>query len=68
VRQEPWLVRKASILEAAGRLDEARAAYRQTLASIETLPSERRSNKAVERLEREAEQGLERLGRSPSSP
>jgi len=61
VRQEPWLVRKGSILEAAGRLDEARSAYRQTLASIENLPSERRSNRAVERLEQEARQALERL-------
>ena len=68
VRQEPWLVRKASILEAAGRVDEARAAYRQTLASIGALPAERRGNKAVERLEREAQQGLERLGRVATSP
>ena len=68
VRQEPWLVRKAAILEAAGRVDEARAAYRQTLASIDELPAERRGNKAVERLEREAQQGLERLGRAPTSP
>lgn len=68
VRQEPWLVRKAAILEAAGRVEEARAAYRQTLASIETLPAERRGNKAVERLEREAQQGLERLGRGPTAP
>ena len=68
VRQEPWLVRKATILEAAGRLEEARSAYRETLASIETLPSNRRGNKAVERLEQEARQALERLDLAPASP
>lgn len=62
VRQEPWLVRKATILEAAGREEDARAAYEQTLASIDLLPSSRRSNKAVTRLEDEAREALERLG------
>ena len=62
VRQEPWLVRKASILEAAGRKEEARAAYEQTLTSIDSLPSSRRHNKAVTRLEEEAREALKRLG------
>jgi tetratricopeptide (TPR) repeat protein len=61
VRQEPWLVRKATILEAAGRNEDARAAYEQTLASINSLPSSRRNNKAVTRLENEAREALERL-------
>lgn len=61
VRQEPWLVRKASILEAAGRVDEAREAYRQTLAAIQTLPATRRTNAAVARLEDEAREGMNRL-------
>jgi tetratricopeptide (TPR) repeat protein len=62
VRQEPWLVRKATILEAAGREEDARAAYEQTLASINSLPSSRRSNRAVTRLEDEAREALKRLG------
>jgi len=68
VRQEPWLVRKASILEAAGRLDEARSAYRQTLESLDTLPAGRRGNRAVERLEQEARQALQRLDVTHGSP
>jgi len=68
VRQEPWLVRKASILEAAGRLEEARSAYRQTLESLDTLPASRRSNRAVERLEQEARQALHRLDVAQRSP
>lgn len=67
VRQEPWLVRKATILEAAGRDDDARAAYEQTLASISSLPSSRRNNKAVTRLEDEAREALERLRSDPLS-
>jgi tetratricopeptide (TPR) repeat protein len=62
VRQEPWLVRKATILEAAGRKEDARAAYEQTLTSIGKLPSSRRNNKAVARLEHEAREALKRLG------
>ena len=61
VRQEPWLVRKATILEAAGRTADARAAYEQTLTSISELPSSRRNNKAVIRLEDEAREALKRL-------
>lgn len=66
VRQEPWLVRKATILEAAGRTEDARVAYQQTLTSIDELPSSRRNNKAVTRLENEAREALKRLG-SPNS-
>jgi len=62
VRQEPWLVRKATILEAAGRTEEARAAYEKTLTSIDSLPASRRTNKAVTRLEDEAREALKRLG------
>ena len=62
VRQEPWLVRKATILEAAGRTEEAREAYQQTLTSIDSLPASRRTNKAVTRLEDEAREALRRLG------
>ena len=61
VRQEPWLMRKAAILEAAGRLEEARGAYRQALQSIDTLPTSRRGSKAVSRLEEEARSALRRL-------
>ncbi len=50
-----------SILEAAGRTAEAREAYAQTLASIDTLPTSRRNNRAVERLENEAREAMRRL-------
>jgi predicted Zn-dependent protease len=68
VRKEPWLVRKAAILEAAGRPGEARQAYEQTLASLDSLPSSRRGNRAVVRLEDEARHALERLSVIEAAP
>ncbi len=61
VRQEPWLIRRATILEAAGRKGEARDSYRQALTAIETLPSARRGTKAVAQLESEARAAIQRL-------
>ena len=61
-RQEPWLMRKGALLEAAGRPDEAIAVYSEALEAIETLSPRRRGTKAVQRLETEALTALERLG------
>jgi len=61
VRQEPWLVRRGTILEAAGRPTDARAAYVRAIAAIETLPKARRDTKAVSVLESEARAALQRL-------
>jgi tetratricopeptide (TPR) repeat protein len=60
-RKETWLVRKGEILERASRPALAREAYSATLAAIETLPPSRRRNRAVERLEQQAREALERL-------
>jgi tetratricopeptide (TPR) repeat protein len=60
-RQEPWLVRRGEILEQAGRVEEARAAYRAALAEIDKLPASRRGTRAASRLQAEAQAALERL-------
>lgn len=60
-RRESWLIRRGEILEDAGRAEEARSAYRDALAAIETLPPNRRSNRAMTRLEEQAHSALERL-------
>jgi tetratricopeptide (TPR) repeat protein len=59
-RQEPWLMRKGTVLEAAGRREDALKVYRQALAAVESLPPNRRGSKAVKRLESEARAAVER--------
>jgi predicted Zn-dependent protease len=61
VRQGPWLMRKGSILEAAGRPVKALEMYRLALKEVEALPESRKQSRAVERLEAEARAGVERL-------
>jgi tetratricopeptide (TPR) repeat protein len=60
-RKETWLVRRGEILEQAGRPAEARKAYADALVAIESLPSTRRWNRAVARLETQAKEAQQRL-------
>lgn len=66
-RKETWLLRRAEILENAGRIDEARSAYNRTLDAIEGLRPGRRANRAVQRLETAARAGAERTTREPEA-
>lgn len=50
-RKELWLVRRGEILIDAGRIEEARAAFDAALLAIESLPAERRQNRAAIALE-----------------
>ena len=54
-------MRRAEILESAGRVDEARSAYAAALEAIETLPFSRSGSRATLRLKTRAEAALERL-------
>lgn len=60
-RRETWLFKRGEILETAGRLDQARAAYLQALEAIDALPPNRRRNRAVTGLEDQTREALERL-------
>ena len=60
-RKESWLVRRGEILEQAGRPVEARKAYDDALLAIDGLPASRRWNRAVERLQLQAEEAVVRL-------
>lgn len=51
-RKESWQALRAEILVKAGRGDEARQAYQDSLASIEALPPRLRSLKATQELEK----------------
>jgi len=57
-RKEMWLVRRAEILRNAGRIEEARATFKAALVAIESLPPDRRQNRAVTALELRARSGL----------
>lgn len=57
-RKEMWLVRRAEILRNAGRIEEARATFKAALLAIESLPPDRRQNRAVSALELRARSGL----------
>lgn len=61
-RKELWLVRRGEILEHAGRLAEARAAYAAALRAMAILPEPRRQTRAIEDLEARARTALNRLG------
>lgn len=60
-RRETWLVRQGDILVKAGRADEAVAAYRAALATIDNLPDRYRGTVPMEKLARDAREALERL-------
>jgi predicted Zn-dependent protease len=57
-RKEMWLVRRGEILKAAGRNEEARTAFNAALVAIESLPPERRKNRAMTALELRARSAL----------
>lgn len=50
-RKETWLVRRARVLAAAGRKEEAQAAYCAALKAIESLPRTHRYSRATIELE-----------------
>ena len=57
-RKEAWLIQRGEILKAAGRNDEAREAFNAALLAIESLPPERRQNRATIQLQVRARSGL----------
>jgi tetratricopeptide (TPR) repeat protein len=50
-RKERWIVRRAEILQKAGRTEEARATYQAALAAVESLPPHLRQTPASRELE-----------------
>jgi len=59
-RKESYLVRRGTILEAAGRPAEARQAYAQALEAVAALPPGRRAVPALEDLASQARAGVDR--------
>ena len=68
-RKETWLVRRAEVLLQANRPDEALKAYRDALASLQTLPAARRNVPAMAELEKRIREELKFLeGPGPVKP
>ena len=65
-RTEGWMARRGRILEAAGRAEEALAAWRSALDAIEDLPPTVRRTAAVQELQQEARAAIARL--APAGP
>src|SRR6059036_2535053 len=59
-RKESWLVRRGEILEQAGRAAQARLAYEQALAAIESLPARHRTTETTAKLEAQIRAALAR--------
>lgn len=64
-RKESWLARRGAILEQAGRIEEARAAYRAALTAAMNLPESTRRTRASSTLTQRLRADLDRLGPAP---
>ncbi len=60
-RPEPWMAKRASILAQAGRVVEARAAWRELAAHLAALPNLERGSHAMSKLMEETRQALASL-------
>ncbi|MEY2409437.1 MAG: hypothetical protein QOF48_2107 [Verrucomicrobiota bacterium] len=67
-RKESWLARKGEILLQAGRAPEARKAYADALAALNTLPPGRRNVPAVTDLEKRIQLELAHLDHPADRP
>ncbi len=65
-RPEPWLVREGAILEQAGRVAEARQAYRQAREGLQELPRHVQARGSMVQLADEIEEALLRLSTVPT--
>jgi predicted Zn-dependent protease len=59
-RKESWAARRARLLEQAGRVEQAQAAWETVLTAIASLPDHRRGDAAVRALQAEATAGVRR--------
>lgn len=62
-RPEPWMARRASILEQAGRIDESRAAWQGLVGLLTALPNLERGSPANRQLMEDARKSLATLDR-----
>jgi len=61
-RKEAWCERRGDVLDAAGRSDEAKAAYQAGLEAIKSLPPHIQSTAAVQQRQERLERKLKEIG------
>ncbi len=67
-RKETWLARRGEILRQAGRPAEARRAYADALAALQTLPATRRNVPAMQELARRIQKEIDSIGQGGTEP
>lgn len=70
-RPEPWMAKRAALLEQAGRPDESRSAWESLVTHLSALPEAERRSHAMSKLAEQSKLALEKLSKrtitSPSS-
>lgn len=65
INQEPrpdiWIIRKAKLLQKAGRTEEARSAWNQAAVAFEKIPAQKRETKSNQALAKEIESARNKL-------
>jgi tetratricopeptide (TPR) repeat protein len=64
-RKETWLLRRAEVLERAGRVEAAVAGYGRALEALQALPAQHRTARAASLLKQRARAALARLAGQP---
>lgn len=67
-RPEPWMAKRAALLEQAGRHDESRTAWESLASHLATLPNTERRSHAMSALAEQAQHALQKFPKSPTTP
>lgn len=67
IRPEPWMMKRAGIFAAAGRLGESRAAWQSLINHLHSLPPTERDSHSMSLISEQARLALSVLASSPAS-
>ncbi len=67
-RPEPWMAKRAALLEQAGRKEESRAAWESLATHLAALPDNERQSHAMSTLAEQSKAALEKLKKLSISP
>ena len=67
LRPEPWMMKRASIFAAAGRLGESRVAWQSLIAHLAALPASERDSHSMSLIAEQAHKSLTILAAAPAA-